>query len=163
MTLVIATYGRSFWILDDITLLAADRAHRRAARSISRRRRFVSTTMFSSARRYRRKNPRPRIRPTAPSRLLPDAAGKDVTLDILDSNGKIVRHFSRERRSAASSSDGDRRALDTQADSCWKPPLGRTALCGIFAGASSGAMRDRRRRGLRRSPRPAWWCREVIS
>ena len=66
--LIIATYGRSFWILDDITpLRQMTSANVRARDSISPRPPFASTTMSSSARRFRRKSRPPRTRPMARS------------------------------------------------------------------------------------------------
>jgi photosystem II stability/assembly factor-like uncharacterized protein len=98
--LAIATYGRSFWILDDITSL-----------------RQMSTASASSARLYQPAkavridndvflgSPLPPEEPVAKNP--PDGAiidyyltttAKSVTLDILDSNGKMVRHFSSNQK-----------------------------------------------------------------
>ena len=94
--LVIATYGRSFWILDDITSL------RQISRQNTTRRRVVSsqrlpcasTTTSFSARRCRPRNRPRRIRPTARSSTTtcPQPA-KSVKLEIFDRSGKLVRRI----------------------------------------------------------------------
>jgi photosystem II stability/assembly factor-like uncharacterized protein len=95
--LVVATYGRSFWILDDITPLRQMTA--------------LSTTvrLYQPATAVRIDNdvflgsPLPPEEPVAQNP--PDGAiidyylpspAKKIVLDILDSNGKLVRHFSND-------------------------------------------------------------------
>ena len=95
--LVIGTHGRSFWILDNITPLrqldpsAAEPASRLFAPQVARRVRWNMNT----------DTPLPPEEPAAknpPDGAMIDyslgAAGGAVTLEILDSSGKLVRKFS---------------------------------------------------------------------
>jgi photosystem II stability/assembly factor-like uncharacterized protein len=95
--LVIATHGRSFWILDDVMPLrqisaeiAGERAH------LFRPQRALRLRLVSS-----RQTPFP---PEIPSAMNPpegatidyylSSPAKQVTLEILDGNDKVVRHYS---------------------------------------------------------------------
>jgi photosystem II stability/assembly factor-like uncharacterized protein len=96
--LVIATHGRSFWILDDVTPL----------RQLSAEVAGAETYLFRPATAYRLRpssfegTPMPVDTPQAenpPDGALIDyylksAPGGDVTLEVLDSAGKLVRHYS---------------------------------------------------------------------
>ncbi len=95
--LVAATHGRSIWILDDIAPLREMAAH-----AIS------SAYLFAPARAYRAKHdlfpgtPLPPEEPQAQNPpegayidyYLPEAPSGDVTLDILDATGQLIRHYS---------------------------------------------------------------------
>jgi photosystem II stability/assembly factor-like uncharacterized protein len=95
--LVIATHGRSFWILDDLTplrqitpQLADDRAHLFAPQTAMRVRSDVAHDTPLPPEEPAGQNP--------PSGAILDyylgAAVKEVSLEILDSSGKVVRRFS---------------------------------------------------------------------
>ncbi len=100
--LVIATYGRSFWIMDDITPL----------RQIDMQSRAQQARLYKPATALRIDNdvflgsPLPPEEPTAknpPDGAIVDyylpSAAKNVTLEILDPSGKLVRRYvSGERR-----------------------------------------------------------------
>ena len=96
--LIVATHGRAFWILDDITPLrqmsAPDARTTLSAGDSSpyRQRRLPGLT--AAAGRARAKNP--------PDGAMIDyylpSSAKKVVLDILDSNGKLVRRFSSDRQ-----------------------------------------------------------------
>ncbi|MDQ2946707.1 MAG: hypothetical protein M3Y27_12300 [Acidobacteriota bacterium] len=95
--LIVATHGRSFWVLDDITPL----------RQISERVTQSNAWLFQPAQAYRVRrdtNPDTPLPPDEPmGENPPDGAVLDyflgqsesepVTLDILDSKGKLVRHY----------------------------------------------------------------------
>ncbi len=94
--LIIATYGRSFWILDDITPL----------RQIEVQAQPSSARLYTPATAIRIDNdvflgsPLPPDEPTAknpPDGAIVDyylpSAAKNVTLEIFDSSGKLVRHY----------------------------------------------------------------------
>jgi photosystem II stability/assembly factor-like uncharacterized protein/F0F1-type ATP synthase delta subunit len=98
--LVIATYGRSFWILDDITLLRQVNpqapANARLYKPATAIR--VDNDVFLGS-------PLPPEEPTAknpPDGAIVDyylpSAAKSVTLEISDSNGKLVRRYSSEQK-----------------------------------------------------------------
>ena len=120
--LVVATYGRGFWVIDDYSMLrqvdAGDReragaslqAGRRGPRPPQRRRRHaVPARGAARAQSARRRDDRllARARPV----------GATITLDVLDSAGALVRHLSsaaeragdRGRAAAASRTSGSRR------------------------------------------------------
>jgi photosystem II stability/assembly factor-like uncharacterized protein len=96
--LVVATHGRSFWILDDITAL----------REIATRHDSSAVRLFSPATAYRVKHdlflstPLPPEEPQAQNPpegayidyYLPETSQGEVKLEILDSGGKLVRHYS---------------------------------------------------------------------
>ncbi len=96
--LIVATHGRSFWILDDIAAL----------RQIGANLAGTDAYLYKSARAVRTTSdafagtPLPPEEPQAqnPPRgayvdyYLRDAASSEVTLDIFDAHGKTVRHFS---------------------------------------------------------------------
>ena len=100
--LLVATHGRGFWILDDISPL------RQIAASLAQ----AQVHLFNPAPAWRimrstwPDTPIPPDEPTAENPpdgavidyYLGKAADGPVTLDILDSSGKIVRHFSSEDR-----------------------------------------------------------------
>lgn len=95
--LIVATHGRAFWILDDMTPL------RQAAETAK----TSSAWLYKPAKTVRIDNdgflgtPLPPEEPAAknpPAGAVIDygiqSPAKKVTLEILDSNGKVVRHFS---------------------------------------------------------------------
>jgi photosystem II stability/assembly factor-like uncharacterized protein len=95
--LAIATYGRSFWILDDITLL----------RQVNPQSQVASAQLYKPGTAIRVDNdvflgsPLPPEEPIAknpPDGAIVDyylpSAAKSVTLEISDSNGKLVRRYS---------------------------------------------------------------------
>jgi hypothetical protein len=94
--LAIATYGRSFWIMDDITLL----------RQIGPQGQTESALLYKPAKAFRIDNdgflgsPLPPEEPTAknpPAGAIIDyylrSAASSLTLEISDSSGKLVRHY----------------------------------------------------------------------
>ena len=97
--LAVATHGRGFWILDDITPLRqwSDKVDRRAMRSCSRP---SLPTAFAGT-----PTPILRCRPTTPTGQNPpdgaiinyylkSASSAPVTLEIMDSAGNLVRRYS---------------------------------------------------------------------
>ncbi len=97
--LVVATHGRAFWILDDMTPL----------RQIASTESAPSAWLYKPQKTIRIDNddfpgtPLPPEEPTAnnpPAGAMLDyvlkSAARTATLTILDSNGKVVRHFSSE-------------------------------------------------------------------
>lgn len=95
--LIVATNGRAFWVLDDMTPL----------RQIAAAERADSAWLYKPQKTYRIDNdgfpgtPLPPEEPTAkdpPSGAILDyvlkSPAKTVTLTVTDSNGKVVRHFS---------------------------------------------------------------------
>jgi photosystem II stability/assembly factor-like uncharacterized protein len=99
--LVIATHGRSFWILDDVSPL------REAAAAAAAR----SAYLYTPATGYRLHYPdqvdaRPPSGQNPPAGVLidyylPAARTGPVTLDILDGSGGVVRHLSSEKSGEA--------------------------------------------------------------
>ena len=94
--LVIATHGRSFWILDDITPLRQMNRRRRASARLyqagdggSHRQRCFPRHPAAAGRADGEESARRRHR-----RLLPARGGEEVTLEIFDSSGKLVRRYS---------------------------------------------------------------------
>lgn len=95
--LVAATHGRSFWILDDVTPLRQITAETAAA----------STTLYAPQQALRlyypdEVNTRRPVGENPPSGALIDYAFKtaphgEVTLDIADASGRVVRHLSSTR------------------------------------------------------------------
>jgi hypothetical protein len=99
--LVAATHGRSFWILDDIAPLRGLSAHS-----------DNSAQLYRPVIAYRTKHdlfletPIPPEEPQARNPpegayidyYLPEASTGEVTLDILDANGQLVRHYSSSDR-----------------------------------------------------------------
>ncbi|HEX6550199.1 MAG TPA: hypothetical protein VF117_05945, partial [Gammaproteobacteria bacterium] len=95
--LVIATHGRAFWVMDDITPL----------RQLDAQVKHADAWLYQPAVAYRIKlasftgTPLHRDEPTAANPpvgayldyYLKTAAHASVTLDILDSNGKVLRHY----------------------------------------------------------------------
>jgi photosystem II stability/assembly factor-like uncharacterized protein len=95
--LVVATHGRSFWILDDISPLRQFNAATGAAEVVL----FPPAATYRVRRSVATDTPYPPDEPLAPNppdgavidfRLKTDATGP-VTLDIMDANGKLVRRF----------------------------------------------------------------------
>ncbi|HEX6612408.1 MAG TPA: hypothetical protein VF022_00895, partial [Rhodanobacteraceae bacterium] len=96
--LVIATHGRGFWIMDDISAL----------RQMDGRKATTRTRLFKPAAAYRVRTPgftgtpMPRDEPTAENPpwgayidyQLAARPGKPVELSIYDAGGKLVRHYS---------------------------------------------------------------------
>jgi hypothetical protein len=91
--LVVATHGRSFWILDDISPL----------RQWSEEAQKASVWLYEPAATYRVHAPRsPKDAPTSGQNPPPGAiiyfavkeTPKNASLEILDSSGKLVRHYS---------------------------------------------------------------------
>ena len=99
--LVIATYGRGFWILDDITPLqqltpqvAAADAHLFPPRPAYR---FRDITQPASTRQRSDDRREPAVRRL--DQLLPEGrAGGDVAITILDPKGTVVRRSAGRRR-----------------------------------------------------------------
>ncbi len=95
--LVVATHGRSFWILDDLTPL----------RQVSAQSAQQAAILYAPETAYRLYYPdavdaHPPVGANPPAGALIDyylaAAPKgEITLDILDANGKLVRHISSTR------------------------------------------------------------------
>jgi hypothetical protein len=107
--LIVATHGRSFWILDDIAPL------REAAGSFS----ATDAHLFTPAPAYRVQRdtytdtPLPPDEPAAPNPpdgvvidyYLPHAASAPTTLEILDGRGQLVRKFSSDDKPDVTESD----------------------------------------------------------
>jgi photosystem II stability/assembly factor-like uncharacterized protein len=117
--LVVATQGRSFWILDDLTPLhqlgagtTAARAHLFTPRDAYRVRYSGSFGGLESS----RDRPDEPQYPPAGAMIdywLADSASGPVTLDVVDADGKVVRSFSSEgagERSATPAAPGMRAA-----------------------------------------------------
>jgi photosystem II stability/assembly factor-like uncharacterized protein len=95
--LVVATHGRSFWVLDDLTPLRQINGD--VARSIAHL--FTPQTAMRVRSDVARDTPIPPDEPAGqnpPSGAIVDyylgAPAKEVTLEIVDSRGKVVRRFS---------------------------------------------------------------------
>ena len=92
--LILATHGRSFWILDDISPLRqinADTARYHGTCSSSPRRRFASAARHTPILPCRPTSPPAKIRPTAPSSTIPSQrkpTSGPVTIEILDAQGQ---------------------------------------------------------------------------
>ena len=113
--LIVATHGRSFWILDDITPLRqlADAAEKSGA------------YLFKPEAAYRVRrstNPDTPIPPDEPAGknppdgaildyFLPQAASGPVTLEILDARGKLVRQFSSADKPEVSQADLEKQLI----------------------------------------------------
>ncbi|HEV8019531.1 MAG TPA: hypothetical protein VGP32_13335 [Steroidobacteraceae bacterium] len=92
--LVIATHGRSFWILDDVTVLREVEAAAAA----------TSVYLFKPATGYRLHYPdqvdtKPPVGQNPPAGVpidyyLPSVPAGALSIDILDANGNVVRHLS---------------------------------------------------------------------
>ncbi len=103
--LVIATQGRSFWILDDVTPLRQLTAEvARSAVHLFRPRAALRVNAEGSSEEF---SPQPRPGPALVSYYLARAASTPVTLEILDASGAVVRRFSSD------SADARRAKLDT--------------------------------------------------
>ena len=112
--LIVATHGRSFWILDDITPLrqavdvAANTAHLYKPAAAWRVRRDTYTD-----------TPPPPDEPAGANPpdgavidyFLPDAAGGPVTLEILDDQGKVVRRYSSTDKPEATQEELEKQAI----------------------------------------------------
>jgi photosystem II stability/assembly factor-like uncharacterized protein len=91
--LVIATHGRSFWVLDDVTVLREVEAAAAA----------TTVYLFKPATGYRVHYPdqldtKPPVGQNPPAGVpidyyLPSAAASALTIDILDADGNVVRHL----------------------------------------------------------------------
>ncbi|MGH9475316.1 MAG: VPS10 domain-containing protein [Terriglobales bacterium] len=104
--LVVATHGRAFWVLDDITPLrqiAASNAHASGAATISRTvELFAPETAIRVRANVNQDTPLPRSTPTGENPpagaildyYLPAAATGPVTLSILDHQGHTLRSYS---------------------------------------------------------------------
>lgn len=99
--LIVATYGRSFWILDDITLLRQIDAQAQATRV----RLYRPATAIRIDNDVFLGSPLPPEEPTAknpPDGAIVDyylpSAVRNVTLEIFDAGGKLVRHYASGER-----------------------------------------------------------------
>jgi photosystem II stability/assembly factor-like uncharacterized protein len=123
--LVIATFGRSFWILDNITPL----------RQVQAARKVEGAWLFSPATAVRVDNdsftgtPLPPEEPTAenpPSGAMLDyflpSAASEVRLEIFDAQQNLVRRFSSESHSSEGRSSGDQSSGDqsSHGQETWK-------------------------------------------
>ncbi len=142
--LIIATHGRSFWILDDITPL-----RQMSSQSRGTPRLFKPATAVRIDNDVFLGSPLPPEEPVAKNP--PDGAiidyylpspAKTVTLEIFDSSGKLVRRSaSRTEEGTAASADGDCGALDSEAGCA-----GEHGWCSSFCvGHSLGQLRRKRR------------------
>jgi photosystem II stability/assembly factor-like uncharacterized protein len=94
--LIVATHGRSFWILDDIAPL------REVSASLNEARLFTPAPAYRVQRDTNTDTPLPPDEPAGANPpdgalldyFLPSAVSGPVTLEILDAQGKIVRRFS---------------------------------------------------------------------
>ena len=94
--LVVGTYGRSFWILDDISPL------RQVASSLGKAYLFAPGNAVRARRNVNQDTPMP---PEVPHSLnappgaliyyyLGSKPSSDITLDVTDSSGELIRHYS---------------------------------------------------------------------
>ena len=98
--LVVATHGRSFWILDDLTPLRAATAQA-ASEAVLYKPRVTYRLRWPES--YERRQPVGQNPPNGAILYyyLPAAPKGVVSLDILDAQGKVVRHFSNEEKKEA--------------------------------------------------------------
>ena len=98
--LVVATHGRSFWILDDLTPLRAATAQAATETTVYKPRVTYRLRWPDSFERHQPVGENP---PTGAIvyYYLPSAPKGVVSLDILDAQGKAVRHFSNEEKKEA--------------------------------------------------------------
>ena len=113
--LIVATHGRSFWILDDITPL----------RQLTEAAEKSGAYLFKPEAAYRIQrstNPDTPIPPDEPAGknppdgaildyFLPQAASGPVTLEILDARGKLVRQFSSADKPEVSQADLEKQLI----------------------------------------------------
>jgi hypothetical protein len=159
--LVIATYGRSFWILDDITLLRQVNPQAGANSQL-----YKPPTAIRVDNDVFLGSPLPPEEPTAknpPDGAIVDyylpSAAKSVTLEIFDSNGKLVRRYI---GGPAKEQPHPPMAIAER----WLPKpvvlenaAGCASLClGLALGHLGSKSRDRGRRRLRRA---AWTARDA--
>jgi hypothetical protein len=94
--LVVATHGRSFWVLDNLTPLRQVNAQSASdVFCINRRPRCVCITRRNSTNDSRGDNPPPGAMIDYYFKTAPK---EEVSLDILDSSGKVVRHLSSKEK-----------------------------------------------------------------
>jgi len=98
--LVVATHGRSFWILDDLTPLRAATAQPANEAVLYKPR---ATYRFRWPDFYEKRQPVGQNPPNGAILYyyLPAAPKGVVSLDVLDAQGKLVRHFSNEEKKEA--------------------------------------------------------------
>ena len=105
--LIVATHGRSFWILDDITPL------RETSDSFSRDHLFTPAPVYRVQRDTNTDTPIPPDEPTAVNPpdgavidyYLAQAASSPITLEILDAHGQLVRKFSSDDKPPVTEAD----------------------------------------------------------
>jgi photosystem II stability/assembly factor-like uncharacterized protein len=106
--LIVATHGRSFWILDDITPLRETSDSLAAADHL-----FTPAPVYRVQRDTNPDTPIPPDEPTAANPpdgaiidyYLAHAASSPVTLEILDAHGQLVRKFSSDDKPPVTESD----------------------------------------------------------
>ncbi len=95
--LVVATFGRSFWVLDNVTPLRQRHSQLQASKAFL----FVPQTALRVRPGYEQGTPVPMDEPlsanppdgAALDYYLPETSGSPVQLEILDSAGRLVRRF----------------------------------------------------------------------
>jgi photosystem II stability/assembly factor-like uncharacterized protein len=101
--IVVATHGRSFWILDNIVPLRQMAFEKLLGFSnVSKTRLFLPETAYRVCWNMNPDTPLPQEEPTGKNPpdgamidyYLKEKSNKEVTLDITDAAGKIIRHFS---------------------------------------------------------------------
>ena len=119
--LIVATHGRSFWILDDISPLRQMTQRGRTIRSASfqagaRPIAFAATPI--PTRRFRRMNPPDENPPDGAiiDYFLAQPSSAPVTLEILDAQGKLVRRYSSTDRPERRGRVGER--VDSACTGC---------------------------------------------
>jgi hypothetical protein len=144
--LIVATHGRSFWVLDDIAPLRQAAAAQKTRRHICMRRppRSASITTASWARPCRRKSRRPIIRLAGPSSTTTSGnAAAKVTLQILDAQSHVIRHFSSaDKQPARRPLLPDRGAVVSQAAEMLATSAGEHRFVWDLAAGGSSAGTD---------------------
>ena len=99
--LVVATHGRSFWILDDLTPLRAVKTTQAATEAVLYKPRLTYRLRWPDF--FERHQPVGENPPTGAIiyYYLPYVPKGVVTLEFLDASGKVVRHYSNEEKKEA--------------------------------------------------------------
>ena len=145
--LVVATYGRGFWVLDDYLVL------RQVTPAIASRARRICSSRATpcacgaTSAPTRRSRPKCRTRSIPPTGVIIDywlaqAPSGDITLDVLDCVGRLVRHMSSaaiSRRSPRPRGRRIRTSGSRRRSRCRRTParIARTGICATMRRARS--------------------------
>ena len=171
--LIVATHGRAFWILDDISPLRRCNCQLRSAAHL-----FTPAPAYRVRRDTNTDTPLPPDEPAGAEssgwrdyRLLPaESAASPVTLEILDGQGQLVRRYSSKDKPDITEEESAEATDSPLLDARLPKALRRMRAC--IAGFGICTILRRRRRGMnirlprfRTTPRAIRWarcaCREI--